>query len=84
LAHCAYLLAAECSAGALREHIGHLLNGLGLDAPALAERTALTTTERSMVQMSLDGAFDQEIAQALSSPHQGSGRRWTRSAAGTR
>lgn len=46
-------------------HIGRLLNRLGLDPPALAERTALTSTERGMVQMSLHGAFDQEIAQAL-------------------
>ena len=36
-----------------------------METPALARHKALTTTERSMVQMSLDGAFDQEIAQAL-------------------
>lgn len=34
-------------------------------AEAAPSSKALTTTERSIVQMSLDGAFDQEIAQAL-------------------
>ena len=61
----AYQLAAECSARTLRERIGRSLSRLGLATPPLPQRPALTTTERSILKMSLDGAFDQEIAQAL-------------------
>jgi len=61
----AYQLAAECSARTLRERVGRSLSRLGLATPPLPQRSALTTTERSILKMSLDGAFDQEIAQAL-------------------
>lgn len=61
----AYELAAECGAAGLRDRVRDQLIALGLPVPMLPERRTLTTTERRIVEMSLDGAFDQEIAQAL-------------------
>ncbi|MGS0685601.1 BTAD domain-containing putative transcriptional regulator [Nakamurella sp. GG22] len=60
-----FVLAAQCSAAGLRRRVEDQLGRLGLPVPPVPRRTALTTTERRMVEMSLDGAFDQEIAQAL-------------------
>jgi len=61
----AHQLAAECGAAGLRARIETSLDRHGLRAPTTSERSSLTTTERRIVEMSLDGAFDQEIAQAL-------------------
>ena len=60
-----FVLAAQCSAGGLRRRVEDHLGRLGLPVPTVPRRTTLTTTERRIVEMSLDGAFDQEIAQAL-------------------
>jgi DNA-binding CsgD family transcriptional regulator len=61
----AFLLAAGCGAAGLQARVGRSLIRLGLEVPAPPRRTGLTTTEREIARMSLDGAFDQEIAQAL-------------------
>ena len=61
----AFLLAAECGAATLRQQVERLLIRRGIEVPQSPARTSLTTTERRIVEMSLDGAFDQEIAQAL-------------------
>jgi DNA-binding CsgD family transcriptional regulator len=60
-----YLLAAECGAKGLQSRVEHSLHRGGLPVPTPPRRAALTTTERRIMEMSLDGAFDQEIAQAL-------------------
>jgi len=61
----AYLLAAGCGAAGLQARAGQSLIRLGQQVPAPPRRTGLTTTEREIARMSVDGAFDQEIAQAL-------------------
>ncbi len=61
----AFLLAADAGAAPLRHEVERLLARHGFEIPELPARTSLTTTERRIVEMSLDGAFDQEIAQAL-------------------
>jgi len=61
----AFLLAADAGAATLRQQVERLLIRHGMVVPELSARTSLTTTERRIVEMSLDGAFDQEIAQAL-------------------
>ncbi len=61
----AFLLAADSGAVTLQREVGRQLARHGVEVPQLPERTSLTTTERRIVEMSLDGAFDQEIAQAL-------------------
>lgn len=61
----AYLLVGGCGAAGLRARVERALTRGGPEIPSLPERTSLTTTERRIVEMSLDGAFDQEIAQAL-------------------
>jgi DNA-binding NarL/FixJ family response regulator len=61
----AYLLAAACGAAGLQARAGQSLVRLGQEVPAPPRRTGLTTTERDIARMSVDGAFDQEIAQAL-------------------
>ena len=60
-----YRLAAECSAAGLRNRLRDSMIGAGITPPELPERTSLTTTERRIVEMSLDGAFEREIAQAM-------------------
>jgi DNA-binding CsgD family transcriptional regulator len=61
----AYLLAAECSALGLQSRIGELLSRTDLAIPDPPRRLKLTSTEQRIVEMSLNGAFDQDIAQAL-------------------
>ena len=58
-------MAAGCGAAGLQARTGQTLNRLGQEVPAPPRRTGLTTTEREIARMSVDGAFGQEIAQAL-------------------
>jgi DNA-binding SARP family transcriptional activator/DNA-binding CsgD family transcriptional regulator len=63
--HSAFRLAAESGAATLRQQVERLLTEHGVEVPPPPQQSSLTTTERRIVEMSLDGAFDQEIAQAL-------------------
>ncbi|MGE5747550.1 MAG: LuxR C-terminal-related transcriptional regulator, partial [Solirubrobacterales bacterium] len=59
-------LAALCGAVPLRERAARLLDGAGFDVPGeLPVRSSLTTTERRIVGLAVDGTPERDIAEQL-------------------
>ncbi len=59
-------LAALCGAVPLRERAARLLGGAGFDVPGeLPVRSSLTTTERRIVGLAVDGTPERDIAEQL-------------------
>jgi len=59
-------LADACGAAGLRQRAAGLLRGAGADVPeAASPRASLTTTERRIVGLAVDGVSERDIAEAL-------------------
>lgn len=59
-------LAALCGAEPVRERVARLLGGAGVDVPQeLPARSSLTTTERRIAGLAVDGTSEREIAEGL-------------------